>query len=121
MITVLHYLLKVLLCINKNAFQSVADPGFPLGGGTNSPVGGGVPTYDFAKISRKLLKIERIWTPSGEGHFPRTPLNPPMPIGYLLPTSVATNKYPYGGGCVHPVGTLIVSDKCGTIKKFDFG
>ena len=28
---------------------SGADPGFPLGGGTNPP-GGGVPTYDFANF-----------------------------------------------------------------------
>ena len=41
----------------------VADPGFLRGGGANSP--GGVPTYDFAKISQKLHEIERIWTPGG--------------------------------------------------------
>ena len=39
---------------------SVADPGFPRGGGANSP--GGAPTYDFAKISQTLHEIERIWT-----------------------------------------------------------
>ena len=44
---------------------SVADPGFPRGGGANSP--GGAPTYDFAKIPQKLHEIERIWTPLG-GH-----------------------------------------------------
>ena len=42
---------------------SVADPGFPRGGGANSP--GGAPTYDFAKISQKLHEIERIWAPGG--------------------------------------------------------
>ena len=42
----------------------VADPGFPRGGGANSP-GGGAPTYDFAKFSPKLHEIERIWTPGG--------------------------------------------------------
>ena len=36
---------------------TVADPGFPRGGGT--------PTYDFAKISQKLHEIERIWAPGG--------------------------------------------------------
>ena len=41
---------------------TVADPGFPRGGGVNSR-GGGAPTYDFAKISPKLHGIERIWTP----------------------------------------------------------
>ena len=41
----------------------MADPGFPRGGGANSP--GGAPTYDFAKISQKLHEIERICTPGG--------------------------------------------------------
>ena len=47
--------------------SAVTDPGFPRGGGANSP--GGAPTYDFAKISQKLHEIERIWTPGG--HIPR--------------------------------------------------
>ena len=38
---------------------AVADPGFPRGGGANSPR---APTYDFAKFSQKLHEIERIWT-----------------------------------------------------------
>ena len=38
---------------------SVADLGFPRGGGANSP-GGGAHTYDFAKFSQKLHEIERI-------------------------------------------------------------
>ena len=46
----------------------MADPGFPRGGGANSP--GGAPTYDFAKISQKLHEIERIWTP-GRGARPK--------------------------------------------------
>ena len=50
---------------------AVADPGFPRGGGANSP--GGAPTYDFAKISQKLHEIERIWTPGG-ARVPRAPL-----------------------------------------------
>ena len=48
----------------KRLHQAVADPGFPRGGGANSP-GGGAPTYDFAKISQKLHEIERIWAPGG--------------------------------------------------------
>ena len=36
-----------------------ADPGFPLGGGTDPP-GRGAPTYDFVKISEKLHEIEKI-------------------------------------------------------------
>ena len=46
----------------------MADPGFPRGGGANSP---GAPTYEFAKISQKLHEIERIWALGG---VPRAPL-----------------------------------------------
>ena len=53
----------------------VTDPGFPLGGGTNSRGGA---TYDFAKLSRKLHQIERIWVPK-EARVPvPPPLDPPM-------------------------------------------
>ena len=38
----------------------------------NSP---GAPTYDFAKFSRKLHGIEKIWVPGG--HAPLA-LNPPL-------------------------------------------
>ena len=41
---------------------SVADPGFPRGGGANSPGGA---TYEFVEFSQKLHEIERIWTPGG--------------------------------------------------------
>ena len=34
---------------------TVADPGFPLGGGANSP--GGAPTYDFVKFCMKLKEF----------------------------------------------------------------
>ena len=47
---------------------TVADPGFPLGGGANSPRA--APTYDFAKISKKLHEIERIWARGGVPHAP---------------------------------------------------
>ena len=40
----------------------VADPGIPRGGGANYP---GAPTYNFAKFSRKLHEIERIWMSRG--------------------------------------------------------
>ena len=46
---------------SKKGVQAVTDPGFPRGGGANSP--GWAPTCDFAKISQKLHEIERIWTP----------------------------------------------------------
>ena len=60
--------------IDKLLRVQVADPGFPRGGGANSP-GGGLPTYDFAKFSQKLNEIERIWTLGG---VPRAPLDPPL-------------------------------------------
>ena len=60
------FFLKVLKDISPFCgATAVADPGFPRGGGANSP--GGAPTYDFAKFSQKLHEIERIWTPGGGG------------------------------------------------------
>ena len=50
-------------------YLAVADPGFPRGGGANSP---GAQTYDLAKFSQKLHEIERIWTPRG-ACVPRIP------------------------------------------------
>ena len=45
--------------------KSVADPGFPRGGGAN------------IRISQKLHEIERIWTPGGARPL-RPPLDPPL-------------------------------------------
>ena len=63
---------------------SVADPGFPRGGGTNSPRGGGggAPTYHFAKFSQKLHEIERIWARGG-ARPSRPPLDPPVLISHI--------------------------------------
>ena len=62
--------------------QSVADPGFPRGGGANPP--GGAPTYDFAKFSQKLHEIERIWTPRGGGARPKFYfVDPPLSMPIL--------------------------------------
>ena len=55
------------LCLH---LKSVVDPGFPRGGGANSPGGA---TYDFAKFSPKPHEIERIWTSRG-GACPSRPL-----------------------------------------------
>ena len=52
-------------------YITVADPGFPRGGGANFP--GGAPTYDFAKFSQKLHEIERIWAPRGGARGTRAP------------------------------------------------
>ena len=55
---------------------AVADPGFPRGGGANSP--GGAPTYDFAKFHQKLHEIERIWTPRGGARPKFYYVDPPL-------------------------------------------
>ena len=69
--------------------KSVAVPGFPRGGGANTP--GGVPTYDFAKISQKLHEIERIWTPRG-AHIPRPPRDPPLKMLLFVSMINKTNQ-----------------------------
>ena len=73
---------NVYMTMNANP---VADPGFPRGGGANSP--GGAPTYEIAKFSEKLHEIERIWTPPGGGRVPRAPLrsaNAILPEEFLV-------------------------------------
>ena len=58
---------QVVICFNLCGMLPVADPGFPHGGGANSPRVGGA-TYDFAKMSQKLHEIEKIWSPGGWGY-----------------------------------------------------
>ena len=58
----------------------MADPGFPRGGGANSP---GTPTYEFAKFSQKLHEIESIWTPGGRASL-APPLDPPLQCKSIL-------------------------------------
>ena len=41
-----------------------ADPEFLVGGSTDLP---GAPTYDFAKFSKRLHDIRKIWTEGGGG------------------------------------------------------
>ena len=68
-----------LLRLISSQKHKVAAPGLSRGGDANSPGGGGAPTYDFAKISRKLHEVERIWTPrGGGGAHPSQPLDPLM-------------------------------------------
>ena len=55
----------------------MVDPGFPQGGGTNSP--GGAPTYDLAIFPKNLHEIERVWTPRGARPL-HPPLDPPLLI-----------------------------------------
>ena len=63
---------------------SVADPGFPLGGGANTP--------------GMKLKEFRPW---GEAHVTRAPLDPP-----LLFTLLDTDSYPNLGTDIHPQNEL---------------
>ena len=76
----LYTMLKYIWLIATPS-TTVADPGFPRGGGANS-LGGGAPTYDFAKISHKLHEIERIWTPGGHASL-ALPLYLPL-YDYIL-------------------------------------
>ena len=58
--------------------ESGADPGFHVGGGANRPRGGGrAPTYEIAKISKKLHEIEKILGHGGGGGGDTCPLRPP--------------------------------------------
>ena len=65
------------------SLNPVADPGFPRGGGANSP--GGAP---HTKNSGKLHEIKRIRTPGGGGGG--ASLDPPMElaieVGHKNPT-----------------------------------
>ena len=74
----------------------MADPGFPRGGGVNSP-GGESPTYDFAKFSQKLHEIVRIWTPGAGGARPKFYyVDPPLNIVicfHLLMKNIELNSY----------------------------
>ena len=55
---------------------SVADPGFPRGGGANPK--GGRPTYYLANFSRKLHENEEILGQRRGAHPLRPPLHPPL-------------------------------------------
>ena len=74
--------------------MSVADPGFPRGGGANSP--GGAPTYDFAKFSQKLHEIERIWIPRGarpKFYYVDPPLHVPSFFLIIFSTSCLMYRF----------------------------
>ena len=58
------YFKKIISFFRKQSEPApVSDPGLPKVGAPT--LGGGVPTYDFAKFSQKLHEIERIWTRGG--------------------------------------------------------
>ena len=52
--------------------ETVADPGFPRGGGANPQ--GGAPRYDFIKFSQKLHEIKENSAPRGGRASPVPPL-----------------------------------------------
>ena len=58
--------------IFKTNTSSVADPGFPRGGGANPTRWGGAQTYYLAKFSQKLHENEEILSQRG-AHIPRPP------------------------------------------------
>ena len=63
--------------ISGGGSLSVADPGFPRGGGANPK--GGVPTYYLVNFSRKLHENEEILGRGGV-HPSRPPLDPPLSL-----------------------------------------
>ena len=64
-----------------------ADPGFPIVGGAN-PLGGGAPTYDFAKFCEKLHEIRKILGHGGVRPGPQPPKSATGPVKYLKEASV---------------------------------
>ena len=50
----------------KSSSLTVADPGFPRGGGVN-PQRGGASTYDFANVFKNCIKFKEFGTPGGRG------------------------------------------------------
>ena len=58
-----------MISIRDVPYTTGADPGLPIGGGADLRVqgGGGAPTYDFVKFSRKLHEIEKTFWPRGMG------------------------------------------------------
>ena len=71
---------------------------FPTSGGSRiSPRRGlqlsrGAPTYNFAKFSKTLHEIERIWTPRGGGARPKFYyVDQPLPTHTLLPKWLQLN------------------------------
>ena len=62
---------------SKLTSLSVADPGFPRGGGAK-PRRGRVPTYYLANFSQKLHENEEILGQRGDAHPSRPPLDPPL-------------------------------------------
>ena len=68
--------LKRCILSSEELWYSVADPGFPVGGGVDPLGGRGPPTWVL--FSKNVCENKRIWS-RREGHAPGTPpLDPPM-------------------------------------------
>ena len=63
------------IMVFKNIYKSVADPGFPVGGGAD-PLGG-APTSDAYTFWQKCMQKQKKWILLG-GTCQRHPLDPPM-------------------------------------------
>ena len=56
---------------------TVADPGFPRGGGANSP-GGGRQHTNLPNFPKTCMKLKEFGLGEGGGRVPRPPLDPPL-------------------------------------------
>ena len=65
------------MAVNLNTC-SVADPGFPVGGGGVDPLGG-VWTSDTGAFQQKCMQKRKNWVLQGGVHLAR-PLDPPMHV-----------------------------------------
>ena len=77
--------------------MAVADPGFPRGGGANSP--GGRQHAILPKFPKKCMKSKEFGSPGGGGVRPlRPPLDPPLNAYHITvtmnPCSTSTIDYP---------------------------
>ena len=61
----------------------VADPGFPRGGGTNSPGGGGRQHTILPNFSKNCMKLKEFGSPGG-ARVPRAPLRSATVSTYYL-------------------------------------
>ena len=61
--------------------MSVADPGFPQGGGANSP--GGRQHTILPYFPKNCMKLKEFWPRGGGTHPSRPPLDPPLRVDPL--------------------------------------
>ena len=59
---------------------SVADPGFPIGGGGGAEPLGGAPTSNVGTFRQKCMRKRKNWILLGAARALPAPLDPPMPF-----------------------------------------